>query len=66
MEVTSRVFRVYGHPLEMETYFKYLGRIISVADDNWSAVIRNLAKARAVWRRTTGILSREGAMLRVS
>ena len=30
------------------------------ADDDWPVVIRNLTKARAVWRRMMQILSREG------
>ena len=44
----------------MITSFKYLGREISAADDDWPAVVGNLAKARSVWRRLTHILSREG------
>ena len=61
MAITSRAFRAYGHPLEMVTSFKYLGRVISKADYYWTAVVRNLAKAQAVWQRLTRILSREGA-----
>ena len=59
--VTSRAFSAYGRPLEMVTSFRYPGRVISAADDDWLAVVQNLAKARAVWRRMTRILSREGA-----
>ena len=44
----------------MVTYFRYLERVISEADDDWMAVVRNLAKARAVWRRMPIIISREG------
>ena len=62
---TSKAFSAYGRTLEMVPSFKYLGRVISIADDNWPEVIRNLTKARAVWRRMTRILSREGARLRV-
>ena len=64
--VTSTVFSAYRRPLEMGNSFRYLRRIISVEDDDWPAVIRNLEKARAVWRRMTRILIREGEMLRVS
>ena len=39
--------------------------MISRADDDWPAVIRNLAKAWAVWRRAMRTLSREGAKPRV-
>ena len=40
--------------------------MISAADDDWLAVVRNLAKAQVVWRRFTRILSREGGAPRVS
>ena len=59
--VTSRAFSAYGRPLEMVTSFRYLGRVILAADDNWPAVIRIMAKARAVWRNMINILSKEGA-----
>ena len=39
--------------------FKYLGRVLSAADDDWSAVIHNLKKAEVVWIRMAKILSRE-------
>ena len=45
----------------MVTSFRYLGRVISVADDNCPEVIRNMEKARAVWSNMMNILSREGA-----
>ena len=57
--VTSRTFIADGHPLEMVTYFIYLGRVISAADDDWLAVVRNLAKVRSVWRSMTRILIKE-------
>ena len=63
--VTSREFSAYGHPLEMVTSFRYLGRVILAEDDEWPAVVRNLSQARAVWKRMTIILSREGAEPRV-
>ena len=65
-EVTSRVFIAYGPPLEMVTSLRYLGRVILEVDNDWPAVVRNLAKARSVWRRTTSILSREEAEPKVS
>ena len=61
--LTSRAFSAYDHPLNMVTYFRYLGRVISAADDNWLAVIQNLAKSQAVQRRMMRILRREGARL---
>ena len=64
-EVTLRAFSAYGLPLKILTSFRYLRRVITVADDDWPEVVRNMEKARAVWRRTTSILSREGADRRV-
>ena len=64
--VISRAFSAYGCPLEMVTSFKYLGQLISMVDNDWAVVFRNLVKARVVWRRLTRILSREGAAPRVS
>ena len=62
---TSRAFRAYGRPMDMVTSFKYLEWVISAADNDWTEVVRNLAKARAVWRRLARILIREGAKARV-
>ena len=64
--VTARAFRAYGTPLEMVTSFRYLGRVMSEADDDWTEVVQNLAKARVAWKITTRILSREGERPRVS
>ena len=50
----------------MLTSFKYVGRVISATDGNWPAVVRNLARAKSVWRRMLLILSREGVTARVS
>ena len=47
-EVTFRAFRAYGRLLDMVTSFQYLGRVISAAGD---AVVRNLTRVRAVWKR---------------
>ena len=46
--------------------FKYLGRVLSVAADDWPEVIQNLVKAQTVWRIMSRILSREGVSPRVS
>ena len=56
---------MYVRHLEITTSFKYLGQVISAADDYWSTVFRNLDKAQAVWRRLTRILIREGAAPRL-
>ena len=59
--VNSRAFSAYGRPLEMVTSFQYLGRVILAADEYWPAVVRNFSWVRAVWKRMTIILIREGA-----
>ena len=50
----------------MYTTFKYLGRVMTVVDDNWPAVAGNLVKARKSWGRLSHILSREGEDKRVA
>ena len=50
----------------MLTSFKYLGIVLSAADDDWPEVVRNLVKALTVWQSISRILSREGSTLRVS
>ena len=44
----------------MVTSFRYLGRMISAANDDRPAVVWNISKSRAVWRRMMRILIREG------
>ena len=50
----------------MVTSFKYLGRVISVADEDWLAVVKNLYRAMVVCRRMPRVLRREGAAPQVS
>ena len=65
-EATARDFIAYWSPLEMMNLFRYLGRVISAADNDWLVVVRTLSRTRAMWRNMARILSREGASLRVS
>ena len=44
----------------MVNSFQYLARVILTEDDDWTAVARSLSRARAVCKRMTRILSREG------
>ena len=37
--VTSRSFSAYTLPLDMVISFKYLGRVLSVAYDDWPTVV---------------------------
>ena len=57
----GRVFSDYGTLLTEISSFRYLGRIFSSSDDNWTAVERNLLKARGKWGPMVNILGREGA-----
>ena len=50
----------------MATSLKYLGRMILAADKDWTVVVKNLSRARTVWRRMLRILSRKGVAPRVS
>ena len=45
-ESAERAFKAYGDQLELVPRFTYLGRVMTVGDDNWPAVAGNLAKAR--------------------
>ena len=50
----------------MVTSFKYLGRVLLVADYEWLTVVRNVVKARTVWWRMSKILSRKVVRQRIS
>ena len=63
---TERAFEDYGKPIETAWTFKYLGRVMTVGDDDWPAVAGNLVKARKSWGILSWILIREGADNRVS
>ena len=64
-KVTSRDFSAYGRPLKIMTPFKYLGRVLSAAFDEWLVMVRNIVKSQTVWQRMLRILSREGLILQV-
>ena len=65
-EVTVRAFSAYRSPLDMVNSFRYLGRLILAAGNNWLELVKNLSRARVFWRRMTQILIREGAEPRLS
>ena len=56
--MTSKVFSAYGCPFEKVQSFKCLGIVLLVTDDDWPAVIQNLANPQMVWRRISRILSK--------
>ena len=64
-EITVRDFQAYVRPLEAVTSIKYFGKIMTALDDDCSAVVGNLWKARKIWERLLIILGRGGADPRV-
>ena len=60
-ESSERAFQVYGEPLENVTAFRYLGRVMTVGDNDWPVVVGNIHKASKSWGRLSRILSQEGA-----
>ena len=65
-ECTEMAFEVYGQQIKSVSRFTYLGKVMTAVDDEWPAVVGNLAKARKSWGRMQGILRREGATPRIS
>ena len=51
----------YGHPLTMILPLKYLGRVLSVSDNDWPEVVEIIWKARKKWTCIYRILGRKGA-----
>ena len=49
---------VSGIYLALVTYFKYIGRILPTADENWPEVVNNLWRARQKWAQLTRVLGR--------
>ena len=62
----ERAFEAYGRIIPAVEEFRYLGRVLMATDDDWSAVARNLIRARKTWGRLASILGREGADPKVS
>ena len=50
----------YRIPLALFTSFRYLGRVLSVVNDNCPGVIHNLRKAQQKWEWLSRVLIREG------
>ena len=65
-ENSERAFEAYGAPINRVSEFKYLGRILTAADDDWPEMVGNLRKARKIWGRLSRLLDREGANPRLS
>ena len=39
---TAVALQAYRRPLEIVMAFKYLGRVLTVPDDNWTEVVENI------------------------
>ena len=50
----------------MVTSFKYLGRVLTAASDDWTVLVGNLRKARKIWEQMARIMGQEVANPRVS
>ena len=61
LKAVERVFKIGDQPVERVSYFKYLGRILTQDDRDWTAIAANIRKARQRWGMVARILSREGA-----
>ena len=60
-ESTEWAFEAYGEPIKNMLAFTYLGRVLTANDEDWSAVVGNLGKARRSWLQLSWVLCREGA-----
>ena len=47
--VEASFFRSYRLPLSTIAFFKYLGRVLTAAVNNWAAVISNMKNVRKWW-----------------
>ena len=65
-ESTEWYFEAYGAPIKNVTEFKYLGRVLTVGDDDCLEVVGNLGKAWRSWGWLAKVLGREGADPKVS
>ena len=58
---SEQAFKAYGKPMDTVSEFRYLGRILTATDDDWTAVAGNTKKARRSWGGLAKVLGREGA-----
>ena len=52
--------------MEAVSEFRYLGRLLTATDDDWTQVTGNIQKAQVIWGRLVRVLGREGADPKVS
>ena len=65
-KTSERAFHAYGKQMRAVTEFRYLGRVLTTTDDDWSAVAGNIQRAQVIWGRLAWVLGREGAGPKVS
>ena len=65
-ESAERAYKAYGRPIETVTSFKYLERVLTSADDDWTTVVGNLWKKWKSCTRLDRIIGQEGVNPRVS
>ena len=65
-ESSEMAFEAYGEPIHNVSAFRYLGRVSTVGDYGWLAIVGNLGKARKSWGHLSWVLRREGADPKVS
>ena len=62
-ESAERYFQAYGRPLETVNSLKYLGQVLTAEENDWTAVVGQLEKARKSWSWLTRILGAGGSPL---
>ena len=62
----ERALRAYGETMEAVSEFRYLGRLLTATEDDWSEGAGNIKKARRSWGWLAKVLGREGADHKVS
>ena len=59
-EITAVTFQAYIRFLEKVTTLKYLVRVLTASDDDWTLVVANIREARMKWERFSSTLEGEG------
>ena len=57
---TATLITAYAIPLSPVSSFKYREVVLSVSDDDWLEVVRNLSRAQQKWAQLTRVLGRVG------
>ena len=59
-EIMAVSFQAYIRSLEKVNTLKYLVRVITASDDDWTLVVANISEARMKWERFSSTLEGEG------